>query len=287
MTAAIKAKQEERHRPTFSQYMKVFLSEKKPVFSAGTYDNYIHALERAEKVFGNRKLGDIELLDIKEYITNMQLNGANEKTGKPYRYKTVVKHYTVLRSFFSNALENEIISSSPMEHMKRPKPHKDEKPKKVIVYDEKQVQYILECINQEPLMWRTLVLFAIDSGGRRGEIVGLKWENIDLKTGRCEICNNAQYTPETGTYLTTPKNGKSRTILLNPPVLFLLKRWKKEQAEMNFKLGKPLSGFVFTRDNGEVLNPQAPTSYFVRFGKSTIYRGFILMHCGTQWQQSV
>lgn len=265
--AAIQERYEERHRPTFSQYIKVFLSEKKPTFAAGTYENYLHALTRAEKVFGARKLSDIELLDIKEYLTNMQLNGANEKTGKPYHHKTIIKHYIVLRSFFSNALENEIIERNPMEHMKRPKPRKDEAPKKAIVYDEKQVQYILECINHEPLMWRALMLFAIDSGCRRGEIVGLKWENINLNTGRCEICNNAQYTTETGSYITTPKNGKSRTILLNPPVVALLKRWRKEQALMCFKLGTIQSGFVFTHDDGTMLNPQAPTAHFTRFGK--------------------
>lgn len=264
---AIEERKEERRRPTFSQYMSVFLQEKKPTFAAGTYDNYLHALKRAEKVFGDKKLSEMELLDIKEYITNMQLQGANEKTGKPYRHKTVIKHFIVLRSFFANAVENEIIEHNPMEHMKRQKPRKDEKPKKPIVYDEKQVQYILECINKEPLMWRALVLFMIDSGCRRGEVVGLRWENVDLKTGRCEICNNAQYTPETGTYITTPKNGKSRTIILNPPVVAMLREWRKEQAIKCFKLGTGQSGFVFTHDNGEMLNPQAPTAYFRVFGK--------------------
>ncbi|MEG1880723.1 MAG: phage integrase SAM-like domain-containing protein, partial [Oscillospiraceae bacterium] len=176
---------EEERRPTFEKYVELFLKEKKPLFAAGTYENYKHALERASKVFGETKLNEIDLLSIKKYITAMQTKGANGLTGKPYAYKTIVKHYIVLRSLFANAVENEILSVHPMQNMKRPKPRKDEVPKEAIVYTEEQVQYIIQCLNNEPLKWKALILFAIDSGCRRGEIIGLKWEEIDFNTGRC------------------------------------------------------------------------------------------------------
>lgn len=271
---AIREEKEEKARPTFSKYAETFLAEKRPIFAAGTYENYLHALNRAASVFGEIKLCDIGLVDIKKYISEMQIYGANEKTGKPYAYRTVIKHYVVLHSLFNNAVEDGIIEHNPMERMKRPKPRKDETPKETIVYDEKQVQYILKCLNNEPLMWRALILFAIDSGARRGEIVGLKWENVDLKTGRCLIINNAQYTAETGTYITSPKSRKSRTILLNPPVITMLKQWKKQQTVTCFKLGKIQSGFVFTHEDGTMLNPQAPTAHFKTFGKRYDLPGF-------------
>lgn len=258
---------EEERRPTFEKYVELFLKEKKPIFAAGTYENYKHALERASKVFGKTKLNEIDLLPIKKYITAMQRKGANELTGKPYAHKTIVKHYIVLRSLFTNAVENEILSVHPMQNMKRPKPRKDEAPKEVIVYTEEQVQYIMQCLNNEPLKWKALILFAIDSGCRRGEIIGLKWSEIDFTTGRCNICRNAQYTVESGTYITTPKNTKSRVIFLNAPVLAILAEWKMQQTLLHFSLGIPSNGFCFTQDNGEIMNPQAPTAYLTRFGK--------------------
>lgn len=262
-----KAKEEEERRPTFEKYVDIFLSEKKPTFAAGTYENYKHALDRAAKVLGDMKICDIDLLAIKKYITSMQLEGANELTGKPYAYKTIIKHYIVLHSLFTNAVENEIIKVHPMQNMKRPKPRKDEAPKESIVYTEEQTQYIIQCLNNEPLKWKALVLFAIDSGCRRGEIVGLKWSEIDFKTGRCNIIRNAQYTATNGTYITTPKNTKSRVIFLNKEVLKIMKELKRQQAINNFRLGFPQTGFCFTRENGEMMNPQAPTAYLKRFGK--------------------
>ena len=262
-----KAREEEEKHPTFKRYSEIYLAEKKPIFAAGTYENYKHALERACKTLGDKKLHDVEMLDIKKYFTAMQNKGANELTGKPYAHKTIVKHYIVFRSMFANAVENGILKYSPMATMKRPKPRKDEAPKEAIVYTEDQVRYILKCLENEPLVWKALILFAIDSGCRRGEMIGLKWEEIDFKTGRCNICRNAQYTPETGTYITTPKNKKSRVIYLTDISLPTLREWKKEQALYDFKLGIPNNGFCFTQSNGEMMNPQAPTAHLRLFGQ--------------------
>ncbi|MGN0360361.1 MAG: tyrosine-type recombinase/integrase [Hominisplanchenecus sp.] len=261
------AKREEELHPTFKKYSETYLAEKKPTFAAGTYENYKHALERACKTLGDKKLHDIEMLDIKKYFTAMQTKGANELTGKPYAHKTIVKHYIVFRSMFANAVENGVLKYSPMATMKRPKPRKDEAPKEAVVYTEEQVSYILECLEKEPLVWKALTLFAIDSGCRRGEIIGLKWEEIDFNTGRCNICRNAQYTVETGTYITTPKNKKSRVIYLTDISLPALREWKKEQQKLFFRLGIPNNGFCFTQENGEMMNPQAPTAHLRLFGK--------------------
>lgn len=125
----------------------------------------------------------------------------------------------------------------------------------------------MDCLNNEPLKWKALIMFAIDSGCRRGEIVGLRWEEIDFKTGKVNICRNAQYTAGKGTYISTTKNRKNRVIYLNRPVLTVLAEWKRQQALLHFGQGIPLNGFCFTQDNGKMMNPQAPTSYLTRFGK--------------------
>lgn len=262
-----KAREEEEKHPTFKRYSEIYLAEKKPVFTAGTYENYSHALDRACKTLGDRKLHDIEMLDIKKYITAMQTSGANELTGKPYAHKTIVKHYIVLHALFENAVENQVIAVSPMQNMKRPKPRKDETPKEPVVYTESEVQYIYRCLDNEPLKWKAFIMFAIDSGCRRGEIIGLKWSEIDFKTGKVNICRNAQYTAGKGTYISTTKNRKNRVIYLNRPVLTVLAEWKRQQALLHFGQGIPLNGFCFTQDNGKMMNPQAPTAYLSRFGK--------------------
>lgn len=259
-------KAEQERKPTFSAYASQFIKEKSAVYAPGTLENYQIVLRKAAIVFGNMKLEDIDFLSVKKYITDLQTNGTNDFNGKPLAHKTILKHYIVLHALFANAVENEVIEVSPMQKMKRPKPRKDETPKEAIVYSESEIAYIMECLNSEPLKWKALIMFAIDSGCRRGEIVGLKWEEIDFKTGKVNICRNAQYTAGKGTYISTPKNRKNRVIYLNRPVLAVLAEWKKQQTILHFGQGIPLNGFCFTQDNGEMMNPQAPTSYLIRFG---------------------
>lgn len=260
-------KAEQERKPTFNAYVSHFVKEKSTSYAPGTLENYRIVLRKAAVVFGDMKLEDIEFLAVKEYITELQASGKNDFNGKPLAHKTILKHYIVLHALFENAVENQIIAVSPMQNMKRPKPRKDETPKEAVVYNEEQVQYIYECLDKEPLKWKALVMFAIDSGCRRGEIVGLKWSEIDFKTGKVNICSNAQYTAERGTYISTPKNRKNRVIYLNPPVLAVLAEWKRQQALLHFGQGIPLNGFCFTQDNGKMMNPQAPTAYLERFGE--------------------
>lgn len=257
----------EEHKPTFNRYVEIFMNEKAATFAPGTLENYRNVLRKASAVFGTMKMEDIDFLKVKQYIIDLQNNGTNDFNGKPLAHKTIIKHYIVLHALFENAVENEILQFSPMQNMKRPKPRKDEIAKEAIVYTESEIQNIIECLNQEPLKWKALIMFAIDSGCRRGEIIGLKWEEIDFKTGKVNICRNAQYTSDKGTYISTPKNGKSRVIYLNPPALKVLAEWKRKQAFLHFAQGLPNNGFCFTQDNGEMMNPQAPTSYLTRFGK--------------------
>lgn len=258
---------EEERKPTFNRYVEIFMNEKAATFAPGTLENYRNVLRKASAVFGTMKMEDIDFLKVKQYIIDLQNNGTNDFNGKPLAHKTIIKHYIVLHALFENAVENEILQFSPMQNMKRPKPRKDEIVKEAIVYTESEIQNIIECLNQEPLKWKALIMFAIDSGCRRGEIIGLKWEEIDFKTGKVNICRNAQYTSGKGTYISTPKNGKSRVIYLNPPALKVLAEWKRKQAFLHFAQGLPNNGFCFTQDNGEMMNPQAPTSYLTRFGK--------------------
>lgn len=205
--------------------------------------------------------------NLKSYIADLQARGKNEKTGKLLAHKTVLKHYIVLHTLFESAVEDEIIAQSPMRNMKRPKPRKDELPKTAVVYNECEVRYIFDCLEKEPLYRQALIHFMLDSGCRRGEVIGLKWDAVDLETGRCIICRNAQYTAGQGSYITSTKSGKNRIIYVNKHVLTKMAAWKKHQEEISLLLNGTVPEFCFTHEDGTPLNPQAPTSYLIRFGK--------------------
>lgn len=266
-----KAEEEKRlddeRRPTFKKYVEILLEEMAVTNAAGTLENYDYVLRRAGPIFNDYKMEDITPAMIKKYIVDFQANGRNRFTGELVGHKTVLKHFIILHRIFASAVENDVIQVSPMEKLKRPKPRKDEVQKEAQVYTEEEARYIISCLDQESLMWKALVMFMIDSGCRRGEVVGLMWDAVNLKTGEVKIFRNAQYTAGKGTYITTTKNRKNRVLYLNPAVISVMKEWKLAQMKYMLAQGYPMEGFCFTRENGKVLNPQAPTSYLARFGK--------------------
>ncbi|MFR1358740.1 MAG: site-specific integrase [Ruthenibacterium lactatiformans] len=94
------------------------------------------------------------------------------------------------------------------------------------------------------------------------EACALEWSDIDWVKGTITVRRNAQYTPAAGIYVTSPKNGKPRTVDVGPNVLKLLKQLRIEQAE------KAISRYVFTQDNSpDIMHPQSPTRYFKKFGQ--------------------
>lgn len=69
----------------------------------------------------------------------------------------------------------------------------------------------------------------IDTGCRRGEAAGLKWESIDLSTGITTIERELLYSRQNGVYESTTKTGKSRVMKIAPETMQLLVKWKAEQ----------------------------------------------------------
>ena len=118
-----------------------------------------------------------------------------------------------------------------MHKVERPKPRKDEaRHDEVAAYTVDEVRHILACLDKEPLKWQALVRLLIDTGIRRGECCGLQWKDINFQDNTIAICGNLCYTPKKGVYLDTPKNGRSRTIDVDPDIIALLRSLRSQQA---------------------------------------------------------
>lgn len=257
-------KLEQANKPTFESYTEIFLKRlQSSGRAAGTIESYTRTLKRACTVLGKHRLEDITKLMVREYIDSILLDDNLKAT-------TQTRHFAVLRLLFESAVDDGILNNSPMDRMKRPK-----KPKAEIMaenaqakaYNEKEVAHILECLDCEPMKWKTMVMIMLDTGCRRGEICGLKWENVNLETGEITICNNRQYTPGIGVYDTTPKNGKSRTVFLTAPALKQMKKWNREQKLELLRLGLRNKGYVFHGLYGDGLHPSCISRYFKKFGE--------------------
>ena len=258
-------KREQQHRyameeaqiKTFRQYCEmVFMPALEIRCAENTRESYAGNLRIwIYPAVGEIKLPEITAAQISALLLSMQSQGK--------AHGTVVKAYTVLQAVFKMAFMSDVIERNPMDKVERPRPRKGEKKEAAAnAYTAKELQHILSCLNDEPLKWRTMVQLLADTGMRRGECCGLQWKDIDFQQNTITISGNLCYTKTKGVYMDTPKNGKSRTVDVDPQVIALLRQLRQEQAR------HAMSKWVFTQDDSpEVMHPQSPTHYLKMFSK--------------------
>lgn len=108
---------------------------------------------------------------------------------------------------------------------------------------------------------RLYALFAVGVavGLRRGELLGLRWSDVDLDERLVHVRQIAQRLPEVGLIYGTPKTGKSRrTIPLPARSVKVLRAHRARQAAEMLALGpgSTESGLVFTSSVGTVVEPR-------------------------------
>lgn len=108
---------------------------------------------------------------------------------------------------------------------------------------------------------------AAHTGLRRGELLGLRWRDVDLAGGRLSV-RQALVSVAYETQVSDVKTGTGRRIVdLDEPVVSELRSWKRRQAEEHLRLGPGYvdSGLVFTRADGAWLQPDNFSQAFERF----------------------
>ena len=242
---------------TVRQYGElVFMPAKRVTIAENTRDGFQRELDlHVYPVIGDFKMPDVTSAQITALLLHEQEQGQS--------VASVVRLYTVLNLLFKMAYRDDTITRNPMDKVDRPKPRKDEKnAQEVEAFTADELRYILTCLEREPLKWKAMIRLMIDTGVRRGEACGLKWEAVDMKTNTATISANLCYTKAAGIYLDTPKGGKTREVYFSDETKSLLQRLRMEQAQ------SCISQFVFTQEGAaEPMHPQSPTRYLTKFGK--------------------
>lgn len=159
-----------------------------------------------------------------------------------------------------------IIASNPADRVMLPKAEK----KEVNYFHLETVTAIRDALELEPIKWRTLTHMLLITGARRGEILGLKWDNVDFERSRIYICNNILYSPERGIYEDTPKTERSKRYISIPSeTVQLLRQYQLWQFEERLRLGEyfDYQGFVFSQDSGKPMHPDSVTGWLDKFAK--------------------
>lgn len=128
--------------------------------------------------------------------------------------------------------------------------------------DEEQVARMLEHLKQSRLYIAALI--AVTTGLRRGEVLALKWQNVDLKNSRLFVRTSLEQTKGRLRFK-EPKTRKSaRTVILPAYTVAVLKSHLKAQAEKRLKLGKDYQNhdLVCAREDGSIWPPASFSALF-------------------------
>lgn len=124
------------------------------------------------------------------------------KEGVSRAYISIIK--LILNKMFKQALKKRIILENPMRLVTTP----SYKPNEKTVWTPEQVDHFLECTKGSK--FHTLYVVAESTGMRRGELLSLKWVDVDLEQGKITINKALKQTKKSGKHVKGPKNENGR-----------------------------------------------------------------------------
>jgi integrase len=195
-----------------------------------SFSSYEYRKKAILSYIGDKILQEIKPRDIDAIMLRMADKGLS--------YNTIQKTKTYIHEAFSYAVyPAELIQSNPADSIKIPKSSPKEVRKRIVLSKEKW-QEVLDAFpfghkHHIPIM------LAYHTGMRFGEIMGLTWDNVDLKKNTIHVVQQYRYIHQLGNYLSTPKTPSSvRSFMIDDILSSELRRWHALQAANEVKLGE-------------------------------------------------
>lgn len=176
--------------------------------------------------------------------------------------KSVKNVHGILHKALQQAVDIGYLRYNPADSCTLPRLEK----KEIYPMNEEQISAFLKAIKGH----RHEILYevALFTGMREGEILGLMWDCVDFEKGILTIKRQLRREMKKGGkyYVTTPKNGKPRTLMPAPWVMQLLRAQKVRQTEQRLQIGElwENSGMVFTNMTGGYLSYRTVYDCFKR-----------------------
>ena len=257
-------------RITFSEFCDKYLEFKKTSLSPTTMQFYEMIIQtELRPMFGTMKLKDFKTYHIQQFIQYLATEKKrNDGIAGGISATTVRRYTTVLRSILTLAYKLDFIPEDVGNSRKIEFPK--EAPTELEVYTLEEVSEIMKALEEEPINIRTLIEVAIFTGMRRGEIVGLKWGDIDFQNQKISVKRSIYKTKDEKAQEKAPKSKYGiRTISIPEHLCKTLVEYRAQQDRHISFLGDAWKNldYVFTEEDGYVMNPQTPTKQFSKFLK--------------------
>jgi integrase len=198
-------------------------------------------------------IGNIPLVQLKPQHIQKHYT---EKLNEGLSARTVRYHHAVLHNALKTAVKWGLLSRNPADAVDPPKI----RPVEMRTWDQDEANRFLEAIKDT--RYYELFYLALATGMRRGELLALRWCDIDLLQSQLFV-NRTLHHLKNGSYVfSEPKSATSRrTIALSPAATLLLREYKAKREAQCTILGTLLkdSDLVFSDIEGKPMRPNTIT----------------------------
>ena len=218
----------------FSKVAEEWLEHKKPNVRITTWETFQGNINTHFSELADLKIGLIDTATVEKWIGGRQADGMN--------INTLRKLIVALNQIMSYAVRHKYADHNPVTDAERPRDQGQEpEHDKIFVLKPDEIKKLLE--KTEGQKYQLLFRMAIFTGMRQGELLGLKWSDIDWSNKQVHV----QRTFTKGHFFDTKTKTSNRRIDLGPVLILELKKWKLACPPNDL-------GLVFSNGMGQPMN---------------------------------
>jgi integrase len=250
------------HKLTVGQWLETWLQEyKRPQVRPLTFDNY----ERIVRCHLIPTLGHIPMKELRP--ENVQ-RAYNERRQSGMSAGSICVMHAVLHGALRQAMKNQLM----LRHVTEAAVPPSARTRTMHPLSLQEVRELLSTIGEHRLF--PAIFLRLGTGLRRGELLALRWQDVDLARGlihirqtlaRVRVHGRSSAGKKTQLIFQEPKTEQSRrTVPIPADIVEELQRHKARQAQVRLLLGQAYEdqGLVFCAANG---NPLEPVDFYRRF----------------------
>ena len=179
---------------------------------------------------GSYMLPKLAPLHVQAFYSSALAKGRKDGKGG-LSAQSVVHFHRLLHKAFAQAVKWQLLARNPIQAVEPPRAERQE----MRALDEDETASLLSLLGESRLYMP--VMLAVTTGLRRGEILGLRWSNVDLATGTITVVQSLEQTKE-GLRFKSPKTHRSRRSIALPAITVeALRSHRAKQAEERLALG--------------------------------------------------
>lgn len=237
----------------FKDIMEEWLELSKVRVKDTTYKNYFRAVDtRIIPALGQMKVKDINHATIQKYISELIDEGCSP------RYIEYL--FTIINGAVEHAVKTERLVKNPLQYVEVPRPRR----RTHTTWEVEEINRFLHFAKFDNPIYFVSLKIAIHTGMRRGEVLGLRWSDVNLKEQKISVTQSLIYDDEGFRFSDLKTKSSKRLISIDDDLTAELKQYKAQQNQFKLALGSEYHDLdlVCCREDGKPIYPRTLAQHF-------------------------